>query len=245
MVPISLGILADDCWEESGIASALNNINGPRAIDVTALDGIIGPQDEVSLMGCKDGLAQNTLKVYEDFTSDRRRIERHLGRTSGSILDGNPGCCRVRTTRFEVIQSALDKMKTARNRKRALVFIPSGTNVIAEEKQNFAKLLAKIAQYEIPVYLFRRDDPIGHLDLTPPSLTELAEESGGGVFQYHADSAAPEVARALEADIRSQYSMGYYLKATAPSGGRAIRARTTFPDHHVTIHRSVNPLPGR
>src|SRR5262245_44055497 len=111
-------------------------------------------------------------------------------------------------TRYEVIAAALEKMREAHNRKRALVVITNHTDTSAEETQDFNSVLTRITQFEIPVYVFGFDPPYERMDRSS-SIIQLAAESGGVFFPYSAKAAAPQTARNLEADIRGQYAIRY------------------------------------
>jgi VWFA-related protein len=237
---ISLGIFIDTCWEHD-IASAEAWISRPPEAETNAVAALIGPQDEAILMGCSDGPGHNKLKIYEEFTSERRKIERHGKRDAGGgILDGNVGCCRAGLSRYEVIASALEKMKTARNPKRAMVVITYHADSSMEEQLNLASQVARISQYEIPIYVLGREEPGRPLDSTVP-IGQLATETGGTVFWYYfGSSAAAPTSLLLEAEIRKYYLIGYDSKTSRSFLGPAIRARTKSPDQRVIVRRVLN-----
>lgn len=207
-VPMSLGILFDT----SG--SMIDKIDGVKDA-VQHFVKSVEPGDEIFLIRFSD-----EAELVQDFTDNRQRIGRAV---EGLEPKGS-------TTLYDAIQLGLQKMSSAKHRKRALLLVTDGNDTASTVK--FNDVLGEARKSEVMIYalgighgekgsfghdsgilggIFRRQDKD---DVDMKVLNAFADETGGrGFFLENAhqggrdliDEAAEEVAT----ELKQQYTLGY------------------------------------
>jgi VWFA-related protein len=249
-VPVSMGILIDisgSMAARSGGLSRLGTAQGTARL----LLRLMKPRDEFSLMTFSDGF-----DVQQGFTENPQVVESRVNKLS---LAGG-------TNLFGAIEKALQKMKTAKYRKKALVIITDGL-----AGGSLQELAGKVSSSEVIIYTFGLDSSnnylMGGLGMKPVAprvfpgigavfptvpnsstpkqiLDMLANESGGasGFFDIaDLDQALQEMVLFVQnivADLRGQYTIGYYSKVAGFST-RSVRLRAVSADYRVTSRRSA------
>ena len=202
-VPVSLGIVFDT----SG--SMVDKIDGVRDA-VEHFVGSVAPGDEIFLVRFSDGA-----DLVQDFTDDRRRILRAVGRLEP----------RGSTALYDAVVLGLQRVAEGRHRKRALLLLTDGNDTASSATLDEA--LAAARQAEVIVYGLG----IGHGErgsfghgghgasgvkdtVDMRVLRAFADATGGNAYflenahergRDRVDEAAAEVA----AELKQQYTLGY------------------------------------
>lgn len=237
--PVSVGILVDVSVSMAQTPSG--SITALRAAVGTArlLLHLMKPQDEFVLMSFSDGV-----KVEENFTGDRSRIEKAL-----SELQTRGG-----TDLQEGVEKGLKETRKGKHRKKALVVI---TDAYAElDTKSMARA---IQESEVLVYTFglqqieprsasRSSAQPGMQGPSKEILDLLASESGGRsmLFEMHSEELITRMIRFVQdiaTELRGQYLIGYYPQKPAGSVRQAIRIRTKSPAYQARYRREALTVP--
>ena len=253
--PISVGILIDN-------TGSMGTMPGGTISGVAAATGLarlllhrLKPEDEVALMSFG-----RTFRVEQGFTRDRRKMEEAITRLSDEPRQAGANILKS-------LPQSLAEMKKAGLRKRGLIVMTDGyfggdLSDVARQVRNaeipiFAFAMRGVSQgLQYPpgqpctaaCHTFGTLPPVsrgmgGMTDLTQRFLEMLSKETGGRsvVFEMHlrdtlfrVDVALAEIA----AELRGQYTLGYYPADSKKSGGQ-IRVRTTRPATRVFIRREL------
>jgi Ca-activated chloride channel family protein len=236
-LPISIGVVIDASLSmQSKIRTA------QRAVD--RFLSMIHKDDEIFLM-----TFANRASVIADFTTDRATLTKAL--LSGVNLSGG-------TSLYDSLFQALQKVKQGRLQKKAVLLVTDGEDTTSVTR--FDKALENIREADMLVYsvgikgspvfdmeagsLSRSGIP-NHTTVDMNVLNRFAEASGGkaweiseALFGKNMDAVLDTIA----AELRSQYSIGYYPKHTAKDGkwhsvlirmknpGFMVRARKEYID---------------
>ena len=233
--PLSMGIVLDTSGSmEDKLPSA-----------VAALERFvrtIRPHDDVFLLR----FAAET-EMLLDFTSDRRRFDeavRQVQAAGGTAL-------------YDAVSAALRKLKEGRHRKRALLVITDGADnessttlskVLQEAKAADAlvyclgvaadpklresrRLAAQALQHGAPSRRLpgRRGTVVDPLDM--PVLERISKGTGGrSHLVARAGAELDSMVRAISAELREQYTVGYYPANRARDGEfRKIKLESDVP----------------
>jgi hypothetical protein len=198
-------------------------------------------QDEFMLMTFDEDV-----KVKVNFTQDRKKIEDQLYKLNE--VGGT-------TNLYESGLDALDKMKKAKYRKRALIVI---TDAYDTSGKDIAELKTKLADSETPIYTFGlravwegRSDQNLSTPLFQMVLETLGRQSGGismvvNIPEYNSDQTIQSLATfasVVTLDLRGQYTLSYYTTKPNPTQTSVLRVRTKEPNLRVRIRRdALDPL---
>jgi len=144
-------------------------------------------------------------RVLCDFTTDTDRIEKSLVNIQ----------TRNWTALFDAVYMAVQKMKRAKNPRKALLIVSDGGDNNSRYTQSEMKSLvreADVAIYSIALVgggLLRR-----HVGL----LRGLSEQTGGRTYEVEKLSDLPGVVAKASAAIRSRYLLGYVSNNLASDG---------------------------
>lgn len=210
-VPISLGIVFDT----SG--SMEDKIEGVQDA-VEHFVKSIGADDEIFLVEFSD-----FADIVQDFTSDKRRILR-------AVQNLEP---RGSTALYDAILLGLQRVTEGKNRKRALLLLTDGNDTAS--RVGLGEALSLVRKSEVIVYGLG----IGHGEkgsfhsgifgsqlkdtVDMKTLRALADATGGNAYYLEfaheggrdlVDEAANEVA----AELKQQYTLGYYPKDKNDNG---------------------------
>lgn len=224
-LPISIGVVFDT----SG--SMIDKIEDVQDAVKHFLE-LVNPSDDVFLIRFS-----SDVELAVDFTSDRKRLARAVDRlrpVGATLL-------------YDATAEALDKIRTGRYKKKALLLITDGNDTASEIALNDLLLLVRKA--EVLIYALGighgKAGSFGHLpfafkdEVDMKTLDALAEATGGRSYfleQAHSgnvdriDLAVQEVA----AELRQQYNLAYYPSNSAKDGShRRIRVETGDPAYVV------------
>jgi Ca-activated chloride channel family protein len=229
-LPISIGVVIDASLSmESKIRTA------QRAVD--RFLSVIHKDDEIFLMT----FAKHS-SVIADFTSDRRTLTNAL--LAGVNLTGG-------TSLYDSLYQALQKVQQGRYDKKAILLVTDGEDTTSMAR--FDKALQYIREADMLVYSIgikgaptfdmatdpssadpgRRKPDFTSVDMNV--LNRFGEASGGRAWEI-AEAAFSRnmeaVLDTLAAELRSQYSIGYYPSHPAGDGKwHSVRIRVKNPGY--------------
>ena len=144
------------------------------------------PGDDFSLVTFAD-----KPELAAAFTPDFNEISRRLAATHA----------RGWTAMNDAIRLSIEEMRRAANPRRVLLVLSDGGD--NNSRYSEGELLSLVRESDVRVYaigLFER----------PKFLEKLADETGGGVIWVRNLNDLPDAMDRLSAQIRNEYSLGYY-----------------------------------
>jgi len=209
-VPCSVGLVLD----LSG--SMRNALKSAKEALVNFL-GTANPQDEFLLLGITTKpliYPVGTFQDVGDFTSDTATIQ-------NSIQLAPPGGS---TALVDTIYVGLNKMRSARNPRRALVIVTDGMDNHSRYSRD--ELIRRAEEADVQIYTIgldtipREKKGIQQLEQRRAMnfLEELAERTGGVNFTIQNRQEASAAAARAGAAIRSQYVIGFQPQDPDSSG---------------------------
>ncbi len=207
--PVSIGIIMD----LSG--SVANKLVRERESIVEFLR-TSNPQDEFFIIGFND-----RPELIEDFTSSVDDIEARLQ----TVRAGK------RTALLDAIYYGVNKMKQARNERKAILIVSDGGDNRSRYTENEVRNLVRESDVEVyaigifDVYAATTEERNG-----PLLLHDLSEETGGQLFRVDDISDMADIATKISAELRNQYVLGY-KPADAKRDGkwRKVKVKLTPP----------------
>jgi Ca-activated chloride channel homolog len=235
-LPISIGVVLDASRSmQSKIRTA------QRAVD--RFLSMIHEDDEVFLM-----TFAMRASLIADFTSDRTRLTNAL--LNGVHISGG-------TALYDSLYQALQKVKQGRYQKKAVLLVTDGEDTTSLTR--FDKALQDIREAEMLVYSVgikgaqgfdMGTDPLSAnaRSNTPNSTTvdmkvlnRFGEASGGRAWEISEAAFGRNLDAVLDtiaAELRSQYSIGYYPNHPAKDGTwHSVRIRMKNPDYHARARK--------
>jgi len=249
-IPISLGILIDKSTSMRLPLYVQGKERVPAAI--LAADGIaravvrlMKPQDEFLLMTFDE-----KVQVRQNFTQDRKKIEDTLYKLN---VVGDA------THLYDSVINALDRMKKAKYRRRALLVITDAYDTSGKQLEDIRPLLA---EQEVQVFTCGLRSVFDDVpDPTAEPLFQLvlrvlsADTSGLSiVIDVPELQSTPTIegvigfAQLIAYELRGQYTLTYNTEKTGSLASRFVRIRSTHPGLRVRIRRDAEDpikLPGK
>ena len=214
--PVSIGIVLD--------VSGSMDTKIDRARDaVMALLKASNPQDEFFLMTFADRPS-----VVRDFTQDVDDIQ-------GELLFTKP---KGRTSLLDAIVLAVNNMKKARYRRRALVIISDGGDNRSRYTERDVKSLIKeedVLVYSIGVF----DTEFRTMEerLGPELLATISSLTGASAYTLDNPNYLPRITEHIANELRNQYILGYRPDGQRCDGKwRKIKVRLALPRGLPAIH---------
>ncbi|MBI1786638.1 MAG: VWA domain-containing protein [Acidobacteria bacterium] len=165
---------------------------------VTQFFKTANPQDEFCLVQFND-----RPELTQDFTTNLEEIQNRLTFTQA----------KGRTALLDGVYLALNKMKKARNTRKALLIISDGGDNSSRYTESEIKNLVREA--DVQIYAIGIFEPIHARGRTaeemsgPGLLNEIAEQTGGRHFAIENLNELPDVAAKIGIELRNQYILGY------------------------------------
>ncbi len=216
--PVSIGIIMD---LSGSMTSKL----------IRARDSILqfmktaNPQDEFFVIGFND-----RPELIEDFTSSVDQIESRLQ----MVHAGH------RTALLDAIYYGLDKMKTARNERKALLVVSDGGDNRSRYTEGEVKAQVRESDTEIySIGIFDPYAPTPEERMGPVLLNDISEETGGRMFRVDDLSEMGDIAVKISTELRNQYVIGYNPSALQRDGKwRKVKVKLVPPQGlpPLTVH---------
>ncbi|MGC2404490.1 MAG: VWA domain-containing protein [Acidobacteriaceae bacterium] len=186
--PVSIGIIFD----LSG--SMTDKINRARNSILEFLR-TANPQDEFFVIGFND-----RPELITDFTNNIDNIETRL-------LTVKPG---HRTALLDAIYFGLNKMKQAKNERKALLVVSDGGD--NRSRYTESEVRSVVRESDVQIYsigIFDQYAPTREEQLGPILLHDVSEETGGQLFRVDDLADMADIATKISAELRNQYVLGY------------------------------------
>jgi Ca-activated chloride channel family protein len=229
-LPISIGVILD---VSGSMRSKIRTAQ--RALD--RFFSMIDHDDEIFLMTFARGAS-----LIADFTPHRKELTNAL--MSGVSLSGG-------TSLYDSVYQALQKVKEGRYQKKCLLLVTDGEDTTSLTR--FDKALDNIREAEMLVYSVgikgapgfdMGTDPLsGNARSSTPNnttvdmkvLNRFGEASGGRAWEISEAAFGRSMDAVLDtiaAELRSQYSVGYYPSRSEKDGKwHSVRIRVKNPDY--------------
>jgi Ca-activated chloride channel family protein len=216
--PVSIGIIFD---LSGSMTSKL----------IRARDSILqfmktaNPQDEFFVIGFND-----RPELIEDFTSSIDDIQARLQ----TVRSGH------RTALLDAIYYGMDKMKTARNERKALLVVSDGGDNRSRYTEGEVK--AQVRESDVEIYSIGIFDPYAPTTeerMGPMLLSDLSEETGGRMFRVDDLADMGDIAMKISTELRNQYVLGYHPKNLQRDGKwRKVKVKLVPPQGlpPLTVH---------
>jgi len=225
-IPVSIGILFDT----SG--SMVDKIEGVQDA-VVHFANTTNPGDDIFLIRFSTNVS-----LVQDFTNDRVQLLRAIGelRPQGS------------TALYDAIVEGLDHLRAGKHKKKALLVVTDGNDT--SSSASLQETIATAQQSEAVVYALGighgERGSFGHLPfehddrVNIAALRSIAEPTGGravlleGPHHRNRVDQIDQAAVQVSAELRNQYSIGYYPKNRAKDGTfRRLQVKTVNPNYAV------------
>jgi VWFA-related protein len=206
--PVSVGIVFDS-------SGSMNTKLLDARAAVSELFGHLNPEDEALLVGVAER-AQLKAGMTSDLAdvADRILFTKAGGRTP--LLDG--------------VYLALEKIRHARNPRKALVVISDGGD--NNSRYSMKELLTLAQEADTQIYAIALvHSPDSPEEVGGPELLEkLATQTGGRSFEADNFARVRDAMARIGVTLHNQYVIGYYPPDDAPSGKyRKIRVELKLP----------------
>jgi len=231
-LPVSIGVILDASKSmESKIRTA------QRAVD--RFLSMIHHDDEIFLM-----TFAARASLIADFTSDRNTLTTAL--MTGVNLSGG-------TSLYDSLYQALQKVKQGRNQKKVILLVTDGEDTTSLTR--FDKALQNIREADMLVYSVgikgaprfdmgsdslpgdSRSSPLTNTTVDMKVLNRFGEASGGRAWEISEAAFGKNMDAVLDtiaAELRSQYSIGYYPTHPVKDGKwHSVRIRMKNPEYAV------------
>ena len=150
-------------------------------------------------------------KVVQDFTTDIDKVKESLIAMSG----------KGATSLYDAVYLGLDKLKSARNPRKALLIISDGED--NRSRYSFSDLKRFVAEKDVKIYsigissgggpqfgsMLFGGSLLGDFLFGPLQLEELANITGGEAFFPQSLGRLNDICKRIAAGLKSQYSIGY------------------------------------
>jgi Ca-activated chloride channel family protein len=216
--PVSIGIIFD----LSG--SMTDKINRARNSILEFLR-TANPQDEFFVIGFND-----RPELITDFTSNVDNIESRL-------LTVKPG---HRTALLDAIYFGLNKMKQAKNERKALLVVSDGGD--NRSRYTESEVRSVVRESDVQIYsigIFDQYAPTREEQLGPILLHDVSEETGGQLFRVDDLADMADIATKISAELRNQYVLGYRSDDIKRDGKwRKLKVKLVPPEGlpQLTVH---------
>jgi VWFA-related protein len=229
-LPLTVAMLLD----VSG--SVRQVLAGEREAAGRFFDTVLRPSDHAMLLGFS-----STMVLWQDFTSSSQRLKDALARLHAIPFHGLPplGIAMPGTLLYDAVYAtAKTKLAPVPGRKMMLIIsdgLDNGSQKPLDEAIEAVQATNTIV-YGICY---------GHDFFGCSFLKNLSEPTGGRVFEAGRKQTLDQIFGAIEAELRSQYSIGFAPLNPAHDGKfRKLRVRVLKPKLHVEARSGYYaPLP--
>jgi VWFA-related protein len=181
--------------------------------------------------------------LLSDFTDDHGQLDRAVRRSrinipSGGSIGGNPGPVGSRqitgTALYDAIYLACGEKLNSEAGRKAIVIVTDaqdeGSKVRIEEAIEAAQ------RTDTVIHVILVADP--HYGANTGAAKKLAEETGGRVLNASSEKKLMEAFDEISAELRSQYTLGYYPTNSERDGKfRKVKVETVNHDLRVLARK--------
>ena len=231
-LPITLALLLDTSGSEQFMLSAIQDAGS------SFLRRILHKGDMALVMSF-----DSDVDLLSDFTDDHGQLDRAVRRSrinipSGGSIGGNPGPVGSRqitgTALYDAIYLACgEKLNTEAGRKAVVIVTDAqdeGSKVKIEEAIEAAQ------RTDTVIHVILVADP--RFGANSSAAKKLAEETGGRVLNASSEKKLMEAFDEISAELRSQYTLGYYPTNSQRDGKfRKIKVETANHDLKVLARK--------
>ncbi len=231
-LPITLALLLDTSGSEQFMLSAIQDAGS------SFLRRILRKGDMALVMSF-----DSDVDLLSDFTDDHGQLDRAVRRSrinipSGGSIGGNPGPVGSRqitgTALYDAIYLACgEKLNTEAGRKAVVIVTDAqdeGSKVRIEEAIEAAQ------RTDTVIHVILVADP--RFGANTGAAKKLAEETGGRVLNASSEKKLMEAFDEISAELRSQYTLGYYPTNSQRDGKfRKIKVETANHDLKVLARK--------
>jgi Ca-activated chloride channel family protein len=162
-------------------------------------------------------------RLVADFTSDFDLLEQHISSASP----------KGSTALYDAVRFALEQLKNAHQRKKALLLITDGQDNVSRHEylQTIEYLKEQNAEiYAIGISVDRYSRPSLRRRSGMEVLTGLTEATGGEALFPKSASDLPRVCKSIAEELKNQYVIGYRSSNLSPNGlWRKIKVQVDLP----------------
>ena len=207
--PMSIGLIFD------ATGSMQDKISRSRDAAVSFLK-TGNPEDEFFLV-----TFSQSPRLEEGFTTDISRLQSHMIFTPARGL----------TPLYDAVYLGLETMKSARNKRKALLLITDGED--NHSRYSFWDIKEFVKEQDVQIFIIGIVNPDGELDHNPYGrsiIEELAQISGGRAFFPDSADELEDICNKIALELRNQYVLGYHSTNEAKDGKwRKIRVKINPP----------------
>ncbi len=231
-LPITLALLLDTSGSEQFMLSAIQDAGS------SFLRRILRKGDMALVMSF-----DSDVDLLSDFTDDHGQLDRAVRRSrinipSGGSIGGNPGPVGSRqitgTALYDAIYLACGEKLNSEAGRKAVVIVTDaqdeGSKVRIEEAVEAAQ------RTDTVIHVILVADP--RFGANTSAAKKLAEETGGRVLNASSEKKLMEAFDEISAELRSQYTLGYYPTNSQRDGKfRKIKVETANHDLKVLARK--------
>ena len=208
-IPLSIGLIFD------ATGSMKDKISTARDAATTFLK-TGNPEDDYFLV-----TFSQRAQLAQDFTSDITRLQDRLLFTPAKGL----------TPLFDAVYLGLDTMKSASNKRRALLLITDGED--NHSRYSFADIKEFAKERDVQIFAIGIVNPSGELSMGKTGraiIEDLVNITGGRAFFPDSVYELEDICTKIAVELKNQYVLGYHSTNEAKDGKwRKIRLKLNPP----------------
>jgi Ca-activated chloride channel homolog len=207
--PMSIGLIFD------ATGSMQDKISRARDAAVSFLK-TGNPEDEFFLV-----TFSQSPRLADGFTTDISRLQSHMIFTPAKGL----------TPLYDAVYLGLETMKSARNKRKALLLITDGED--NHSRYSFLDIKEFVKEQDVQIFVIGIVNPSGELGSDPGGrsiIEDLAQISGGQAFFPDSADELEDICNKIALELRNQYVLGYHSTNETKDGKwRKIRVKINPP----------------
>ncbi len=186
--PVSIGIILD-------LSGSMSSKFLRARQSVIEFMKTANPQDEFFVIGFND-----RPEVITDFTNSSDDVDARLAMVK-------PG---KRTALLDAIYMGLNKIKSARYQRKALVIVSDGGDNRSRYTENEVRSVVRESDVQLyAIGIFDQYAPTMEERLGPLLLNDICEDTGGRMFRVDDAGDMGDIAAKISAELRNEYVLGY------------------------------------
>ena len=207
--PMSIGLIFD------ATGSMADKISAARDA-ATGFLRVGNPDDEYFLV-----TFSQSPRLADGFTTDISRLQSHMIFTPAKGL----------TPLYDAVYLGLETMKSARNKRKALLLITDGED--NHSRYSFSDIKEFVKEQDVQIFVIGIVNPSGELGSDSggrPIIEDLAQISGGQAFFPDSADELEDICNKIALELRNQYVLGYHSTNETKDGKwRKIRVKINPP----------------